>query len=686
MLKLFVNSLELTIDAQKGVISSFKLGKRTIYNESTPIFVIRFRDLNGDSVYTDSTKAHKVITGEDYIEFGCFEGLDKDIIARVRVSTLDMDFLAWYISVENVPSSYAVEWVEFPKACLPSLVDNCEHGGKILLPYREGVLISDENKFTRYEPEYPSSGAHLTFPNTICSQFMAYLFDEIGLYIGAHDPKRGLKCVDFYPQNDGISMQMRLFSGCGYGEGYSMDFPVIWGVCRGNWRSAADIYRTWFEKNLPPKAVSVFQNTSLPQWYKGSPLIVTYPVRGIHDMDTMEPNSLFPYTNALPIIDEIKSKTKAQIMALLMHWEGTAPWAPPYVWPPYGGEALLNEFKDALHKSDNLLGVYCSGFGYTLRSTIVESYNCEERIKQENVLSGVCHSPQNKPELGITCCPYQRYGYDLCPTSQRGREILDGAYAPLFKSGVDYAQILDQNHGGGQYLCYARHHNHPPMPGEWMTSNMQKLLASWQAKAPTMLFGCETAAAEPFIGNLLLSDNRYELNYRCGVPVPVYAYLYHEYVRNFMGNQVGCPFDTKVDTLRYRLAYSFSIGDLMTLTLSPLGGFMTHWGTGDFENCPDTELTLTFIKNMTKFYNSKSKKYLYGGRMSQNFQAECESVEIPKLNGDSCYLPRVLISSWEEEQGKTAYVIVNPENYALSVKIEGQSYECPALDAILVVK
>ena len=34
------------------------------------------------------------------------------------------------------------------------------------------------------------------------------------------------------------------------------------------------------------------------------------------------------------------------------------------------------------------------------------------------------------------------------------------------KAGVDYIQLLDQNHGGTPYFCYSRKHNHPPVPGK----------------------------------------------------------------------------------------------------------------------------------------------------------------------------------------------------------------------------
>ncbi|MBR2024790.1 MAG: hypothetical protein IKA02_03155 [Clostridia bacterium] len=672
------------IDNTNGTINSLSIKDTIVSCDKCPIFVLRLRDKDGNFYYLNSTEMNFV--DETYDKFTYkVNKIYGDISVCVSVS--EDKHIAWGIEVCGVNEGYAIEWIEFPKICLPRLIDNNENGGKIVFPYNEGMLVSDETLLPRYEMEFPMSGAYFIFPNMVCSQFFAYLFNDFGLYIGAHDTKRAFKGIDFYRYNEGIAMQIRIYSGCNFGDGFKLDYPIVWSVCDGNWKSATDIYRNWFENNLPENVVSIKNNKCLPKWYEDTPVIVTYPIRGIHDTDKMEPNALFPYKNALPILNRIKKETNCHVMSLLMHWEGTAPWAPPYVWPPFGGVEIFNEFRDELHKNGDLLGVYCSGFGYTKQSTLIESYNCEEKIKNENVLEGVCYSPENKPELGRTCTPYQRYGYDICPASKRGKELINEGFSPLFKSGIDYAQILDQNHGGGQYMCFAREHNHPPMPGVWMTTNMQDLLSKWNRDNPTMLFGCESAASEPFIGNLLMSDNRFELNYPFGDVIPVYAYLYHEYVRNFMGNQCGCPFEPNVDTLRYRLAYSFSIGDMMTLIIAPNGNLMSHWGTWDFENCPDMNKTLTFIKNVMKFYSSVGKEFLYDGKMSNAKDIECENIEIPLYRGRKvATLPRLLSSVWEVENGKNAYVVVNPEDEEVKFHIGDEEFSVNALNATLIIR
>lgn len=682
MLTISANHIQLTIDPKAGAIASLPLRGVERTAEKTPLFRVRLRDRDGASHTFNAAQATEVTLTDGTL---CYRGFGEGFEdLRVTVDVTGGEAIAWRPAVTGISRDYAVEWIEGPRVCLPRLADNDPAGGRLLFPHDEGVLIADETKFIRYEPEYPSSGAYVMFPNKMCSPFMSYHFLDAGLYMGAHDPARGLKCVDFYPEGTGVTLAMRLYSGCDYGEDYVSDFPVVWQACESQWQSAAAIYRRWFEANLPANLSLSRDNAALPDWYRDLPLVVTYPVQGVQDYGKMEPNALFPFVNALPHLKRIKEATDTRILALLMHWEGSAPWAPPYVWPPYGGVEGFNRFRDALHERGDLLGVYCSGFAYTLQSTIVESYNMEKEIREKDLLRLMCHSPANRPEKSIICT-YQRVGYDICPACPESRPLLDEAYEPVFQSGVDYAQILDQNHGGGQYLCYAREHGHPPMPGRWMTERMTELLADWNRAAPRMLFGCESAAAEPFIGSLPLSDNRYELNYRSGTPVPLYAFLYHPYVRNFMGNQVGCPFVTERDTLRYRLGYSFSAGDLMTLVLEPGGQLMTHWGTTDFVHAPDMTLTLTFIRNLTRFYREEGKKYLTDGRMSERNEAVCETVEIPMRDGlGTARLPRLHISAWESGEGKTAYIAVNPEEKPVSFRIGTATYQAPALSALLV--
>jgi hypothetical protein len=166
----------------------------------------------------------------------------------------------------------------------------------------------------------------------------------------------------------------------------------------------------------------------------------------------------------------------------------------------------------------------------------------------------------------------------------------------------------------------------------------------------------------------------------------MYAYVYHEFVRNFMGNQCGCPFEPKVDTLRYRLAYSFSIGDLMTLVVTPTGELMTHWGTRDFAHAPDMDKTLTLIRNLTAFYRDCAKPYLYAGRMCRARAWSCEERTIALAGSfGEIRLPSLLIAAYQATDGGVAHIVVNPKEQPQSLILDGQEYVIPGLDAKLIV-
>lgn len=643
-------------------------------------FTIQLRSANGEKLCLSASDASAINQiDNDVIFTGFVEGISV-VATATPVSSTETE---WSITIDN-PSDYAIEWVDYPCVKCGKLKRN---GGnaKILTSYNEGIIIEDafardtSSPFPQKQVEYPSEGAYYMFPHMLSAQFIAYLAPAGNIYLGAHDPARGPKSIDYRATKDGVELFVKTFTGASYGENYSLTYPIITKSFEGDWEDAATIYRDWFEANLPAGAVKIPMNPRLPEWYADSPLIIAYPVRGIHDMDEMTPNALFPYMQAMPIVEQIARETQTRVMVLLMHWEGTAPWAPPYVWPPYGGESSFREFLDALHKQGHLLGVYCSGFGWTEQSNLIAEY--ARSAEKEGLLDAMCAGPDGKVLLS-KICTFQRSGYDICPASKKGRDLLNEAYSPLFSSGVDYAQILDQNHGGAQYFCYSREHGHPAMPGSWMTSNMQTLLTEWNRLAPSMLMGCESAAAEPFTPNLLFSDNRFELNYYFGKPVPLYAFLYHEYLRNFMGNQVSCPFPVRDGTLCMRMAHSFVAGDALTVTLMPNGEFMPNWGCRDFSALPDKTTHLGFIKRLMEFYRGPAKDFLFAGRMIKALPVECPSISVKTIFGYEQELPAVFFTAWESD-GKRAQIFVNHTANDVACRWNNQEFTIPALSAEL---
>ena len=641
-------------------------------------FTIQLRSANGEKLCLSASDASAINQiDNDVIFTGFVEGISV-VATATPVSSTETE---WSITIDN-PSDYAIEWVDYPCVKCGKLKRN---GGdaQILSSYNEGIIIEDafardtSSPFPQKQVEYPSEGAYYMFPHMLSAQFIAYLAPAGNIYLGAHDPARGPKSIDYRATEEGVELFVKTFTGVSYGENYSLTYPIITKNFEGDWEDAATIYRDWFEVNLPAGAVKIPLNSRLPEWYEDSPLIIAYPVRGIHDMDEMTPNALFPYMQAMPIVEEIARTTQTRVMVLLMHWEGTAPWAPPYVWPPYGGEESFNEFLNKLHEKGHLLGVYCSGFGWTEQSNLIAEY--ARSAEKEGLLDAMCAGPDGKVLLS-KICTFQRSGYDICPSSKHGRDILLEAYSPLFSSGVDYAQILDQNHGGAQYFCYSRKHGHPAMPGAWMTKNMQELLGEWNSLAPSMLMGCESAAAEPFTPNLLFSDNRFELNYYFGKPVPLYSFIYHEYLRNFMGNQVSCPFPVRDGTLCMRMAHSFVAGDALTVTLMPNGELMPNWGCRDFSALPDKAMHLGFIKRLMEFYRGPAKPYLFSGRMVKPLPVECPSISVTTIFGYTQELPAVFSTAWESE-GKQAQIFVNHTTETITCRWNNQEITIPALSA-----
>ncbi len=671
------------LEENTGSLVSLTNGKKEFVCKETklPLYSIRLRDERGGKILIDAYEAakRKVWQNADNweLEFSGFEKADLSVNVKITFSQQ----INWRISVKN-NSDLAIEWVDFPQIAVPDDLKGSGGDASIFWGFNEGVVIDDlaarENSgFCYKSPEYPSEGTAGIFPGAVEMPYMAYYGGLGGLYFAAHDAKRGLKGVNFHKEQSGIKLEFRLFGGSDAGEDFTPNYDMVTRFFEGDWYAASEIYRAWF-KTVNTEFIPMSENPVIPDWYGESPVVVTYPVRGLHDTDVMEPNKLFPYIAAMPHIEKLAKELDCKIMVILMHWEGTAPWAPPYVWPPYGGADALREFTDELHKKGHLIGLYCSGLGWTYQSKLIKEYNNQNVFEEQGLAKYMCLSPEGDLPFS-NICPAQRIGYDLCPTQDYTINTITSEVEKMISGDVDYIQLMDQNHGGTSYLCYSREHGHPAMPGQWQVDAVRSLLgkvnAISESQGKKVLFGCESAAAEAYIPYLLFSDNRYELCMAIGKAVPAYAYVYHEYLNNFMGNQVCAgDFISHKDSpynLLYRMAYAFCAGDMLTLVINENGEITWNWGEKEMKTLPNRDDVIKLTRNMNSWRRGVGKGFLHDGRMTAPFEIELpEPVTMVMRNGREVPCERILSTCWQSKDGKSGQILVNYNTEAISCKLK----------------
>ena len=360
-------------------------------------------------------------------------------------------------------------------------------------------------------------------------------------------------------------------------------------------------------------------------------------------------------------------------MPVLMHWESTAPWAPPYVWPPIGGADMLSEFCEELHKRDYILGVYCSGISYTIQSNI-NDYNMQKEYDEKGLSRYMCASPAG--EIVSKTCQAQRKSYDMCISQEFTKQVLLDEARKMVSCGLDYIQILDQNHGGTPYFCFSDNHGHPAVPGKWMVEHMTDFLKKLKdIVGEKVLLGCESAASEAYIPYMNLSDNRFNLNGYSGKFIPMYGFIYHKYLQNFSGNSV-CSQDIfdevrSPESYLLRAAHSFLAGDFMTLVINQYGEIAWAWGEREFDYLPDRTTVLDFIKIATAYKRGVGKKYLTFGEMIKPCKVLCDTTKMYKTNQERfTEYPCVLTTAWRASDNTRAQFLANYCQTAKKITID----------------
>jgi hypothetical protein len=675
----------LKIDGKTGSIKSIvRNGKNLIYSKNSfePLFTIRLRDeaSKGEihEFNAQDAKVCKISKEGELISltYSRFKNIDAQVIVTIKVSE-DSPMMNWNLSILN-NSVYTIDHIDFPNVVVTDDLVATGGSGRIFWPAQEGCLIEDmrireESPWLKFRPiEYPQMGWGGLYPASTQMQYMAYYNSDGGLYLAAHDENCNPKGIEFHRSGEnGIKLDFRLFPG-GVGKGlYRMPYNMVLGVFNGDWYDASAIYRDWRESSKMPVPPKIQDNKMLPAWYFESPVVITYPVRGHKDMGNMTPNEFYPYTNSLNVIDRYNKAFESKVLVLLMHWEGSAPWAPPYVWPPFGGEKNYLDFVKGLHEKGNLAGLYASGIGYTLRSNTDTTYNMYKEFNDKNLQTVMKVAPDGRLATNGVCAgpKAQRIGYDMCPANDFVKNVVSDQVAKIVKSKTDYIQYFDQNLGGSCYPCYGISHGHSYGPGAWQNEAMHNIFNGFQPILENAgykpLVGCEAAASESNLPYLFFNDARATINLFAGTPVPAYAFVNHEYVNNFMGNQnaVSVAIDVRESPLNYlqRLAYAFCAGDMLTVILRGNGDMIWDWGTAWEKDTPDQKQIINLIRNLNPWRLGAGKDYLVYGRMLKPipFDGAKNVPMISRPGRRNINFPSVFTSNWQSVSGHKSQFFVN---------------------------
>lgn len=595
----------------------------------------------------------------------------------------DSNFIKMRLKLNNF-TDMRTECVLYPGIIIKNRLS--ADGYKLFWPAMEGVEIDTPDFRSELMAHadgtvYPAKGWQGVYPGACPMQFMAYYNGEHGMYFASHDENCRFKLVEWIPEEGGIRLLQQVYVDED-GREFSYDYDVVLGVFRGNWYDAAEIYRQWLSASKILDIPKLKDNPELPSWMTQPLTVITFPIRGCQDTGEMFANGYYPYTNCLPYIRKYEEFFGNRQMVLLMHWEGTAPWAPPYVWPPFGDKTNFDKLVEGIHGRNNLFGLYCSGLGWTQKSFYYD-YNREDTFEKESLAECVEVGPMKKLQYTTTCF-HIRNGYDLCPACEKVKNIaVREAEKISSQTNVDYLQFFDQDLGGNTYPCYSDKHGHPPVPGKWMAEEMtdvvDKMYEVFKKERPEkkMLIGCEAAACEPLIGKMRFNDLRYNLDLMYGIPVPAYAYMFGEYVVNYMGNHTTATrlLDTRLypDNIFYRTAYSFAQGDVLTFMLKNDGKVNWEWNVPwKDDDEPDQEAYLSFSKMLNDFRNGLLSDVLRFGKMVKPKTVICgkytEKVDRKNLVR---ILDEIVTTRFVTEEGRDVQIFVNFNRRAVSFAMRG---------------
>jgi hypothetical protein len=664
-----------------------------IAQASAPVFrlqyldeKLRFRQLSSQDASATTIEVEGQSQQLLTAHFRQVGGHNLDVTITVRTD-VDDPCSHWSIRVHN-KAGLLITDVHFPFVLAPYKLG--EGDTALVWPFGSGILfrnpqpddLKPDNPHTwQMRPE---NGGASHYPGLTVAQFLACYGERNGIYVACHDTEGYVKLVRPLHYAPGCCRLGIAHLGDWPEQGErTLEYDIVVRSFTGDWYAAAAIYREW-SLQQPWARTPLHRRTDVPGWLLDSPPHIVVRIQGQLDLGPAEPNEAFlPYPKILPLLEQLSNRIGAPVLPVIMSWERYGPWIYPNCFPPAGGAESLREFSAAARERGWHIGTFCNGTRWVI-GHYWSGYDGEDDFYAQGGDRSVCQTHTGelwRENWDVAWRP----SFTSCVGTSMTRQIAVDFVDTVIGYGLDWIQFFDQNVGVSTFPCYARDHEHPPVPGRWMTERMQDVIAQFyklahaaverSGGAREIVFSVETPANEFYLQEFQICDVRvlpegHVEPFHLRGFIPLYHFLYHEFILMQGGFGTGPePYHLPIKN-----AYNWAIGEIPGAVLQADGMLMNkdsagiNWAPWD-QPVGSNDDSLELLRTTTALRRGAAQPFLVYGRMQPPARVEGIRTIRWQRDGSDHQIPAIYHSVWQAPDGRLGWTLANWTNEPQTVSV-----------------